>query len=366
MRAPVAPAVPDQPDRPDALRALVRENIAAGLFHGAEWLVARGPEVLDHRALGTFDGARPLERGAVFDVASLTKPVATASLLMSLDLPLDSPVARYLPGFAGGGRDAVTLRQLAAHISGLPASRRLVESCATPAEARAALLAVPLDHPPGETVVYSCLGYMLLGLVIEAAAGEPLDALFAGRVAVPAGMADSGYLPLERGVDPARIVPAGTRPHNRGRPGVVNDSNAWVLGGVSGNAGLFSTAADLHRFARMLLRPAPPFSVHPMFAPQTPPGQPARSIGFEVNAPENAPENAPPQAASCGPGFPDGAVGHTGFTGTSLWIDPRDGLIVIVLTNRSAITHRGNLAPMAAFRRAFHRLAARLARQRPG
>ena len=336
---------------PEALRALVQRNIAQGLFFGAEWLLARRDKLLLHEAAGTMDGTRPLVPGALFDVASLTKPVATASVLLSLGLPLDSPVARYLPGFTGGGRDAVTLRQLAAHTSGLPATRRFIETCATPDEVFTALMSVPLDHAPGSTVVYSCLGYMLLGKVAEAAAGRRLDALFAENVAAPAGMTDSGFLPLENGVEAGRIVPTGARPHNHGRPGVVNDSNAWASGGVSGNAGLFSTARDLHRFAQMLLDPAPPFPVRAMLENQSPAGQPGRSVGFEFNLPDHP--------ASCGADFPAGAVGHTGFTGTSLWIDPASGLIVVLLTNRTAVSHRGNLAAMPGFRRAFHASAAR-------
>ena len=338
---------------PEALRALVSDNIAQGLFHGAEWLLARRDRLLLHEAAGTMDGTRPLTPGALFDVASLTKPVATASVLLSLDLPLDSPVSRYLPDFTGGGRDAVTLRQLAAHTSGLPATRRFIETCATPDEVFTALQSVPLDHAPGSTVVYSCLGYMLLGKAAEEAAGQRLDVLFAENVAAPAGMTDSSFLPLENGVEAGRIVPTGVRPHNRGRPGVVNDSNSWVWGGVSGNAGLFSTARDLHRFARMLLDPAPPFPVHAMLEPQSPAGQPGRSVGFELNLPGHP--------ASCGADFPAGAVGHTGFTGTSLWIDPTSGLIAVLLTNRTAISHRGTLVQMAEFRRGFHRLAAPLA-----
>lgn len=341
----------------EALRALVQGRIGDGLFLGAEWLVARGPEVLLHQAAGTLDGKRALAPGAVFDVASLTKPVATASTLLSLDLPLDSPVARYLPQFTGGGRDAVTLRQLAAHSSGLPATRRFIETCQGPAEVAAALMAVPLTQPPGRRVVYSCLGYMLLGMAIEAAAGRRLDALFAERVAAPAGMTDSCFLPLENGAEPARLVPSGTRPHNHGAPGIVNDSNAWISGGVSGNAGLFTTANDLHRFAQMLLGPAPPFAVQPMFENQSPVGQPGRSIGFEVNLPG--------RPASCGAGFPALAVGHTGFTGVSLWIDGESGLIAIALTNRTAVSHRGNLAQMPGFRRDFHRLAALVGLRRP-
>lgn len=309
---------------------LIQSGLTSGLFYGAEVLLARGPEVQLHRAYGTYDGTRPLEKAAIFDVASLTKPVATASLLLALGLPLDSPVCRYLPAFTGGGKEAVTLRHLAAHLSGLPATVRFIESCTMPEETFQALLKVPLLTPPGKAVTYSCLGYMLLGKVLEAHTGQPLDALFARHIAKPAGMIDSRFRPSPS----PRLVPSGNRPHNGGAPGVVNDSNAWLMGGVSGNAGLFATAPDLHRFAQWILRASMP----EMFANQSPKGAVARTIGFE---------------------HPPSAVSHTGFTGTSLWIAPDSQRIAILLTNRTAISHRKTLTAMKAFRQQFYRVLAR-------
>lgn len=302
--------------------ALIQSGINSGLFYGAEVLVARGPEVEHHKAYGTFDGTRPLTQNAIFDVASLTKPVATAALLLALGLPLDSRVSGYIPAFQGGEKEQVTLRHLAAHLSGLPATVRFIETCTTPEDTFAALLNVPLATPPGVAVTYSCLGYMLLGKVLEAHTGQKLDGLFAEHIARPAGMVDSGFLPAPS----ARLVPSGNRPHNGGAPGVVNDSNAWMMGGVSGNAGLFATAADLHRFA-LWCRKFPE-----MFTTQSPKGTPPRSIGFELH---------PPMAS------------HTGFTGTALWINPDSGRIAILLSNRTAISQRGTRAAMKAFRAEF-------------
>ncbi len=321
--------------------ALIQSGLSAGLFYGAEVLVARGSKVEHHRAYGTFDGTRTLEKNAIFDVASLTKPVATASLLLALGLPLDSLVSRYIPAFTGGGKGRVTLRHLAAHLSGLPATVRFIESCLTPEETFQALLNVPLEAPPGTAVTYSCLGYMLLGKVLEAHTGHPLNALFKQHIAQPAGMADSGFLPILS----ERLVPSGNRPHSSGALGVVNDSNAWLLGGVSGNAGLFATASDLQRFSQWMLHQNWP----PMLANQAPEGAVPRSIGFEIHSPT--------QPAGCGLGFPFGAIGHTGFTGTSLWIEPNTALTVILLTNRTAVSHRAGLAAMKRFRLAFHQVA---------
>ncbi|NOR63516.1 MAG: serine hydrolase [Rhodobacteraceae bacterium] len=319
------------------MEALLKSALKSGLFYGAEMLVARRKKQLFHAAVGTYDGTRPLTKNAVFDVASLTKPVVTARLLCALGLPLDSKVSAYIPHFSGGGKEAITLRHLAAHLSGLPPTVRFIETCTTPEETFEALLNVPLKTPPEQTVAYSCLGYMLLGKVLEAHTGQSLQSLFAEHIAKPSGMLESGFLPLQNGIAPSRIVPSGRR-----SPGVVYDSNAWLMGGISGNAGLFSTARDLHRFALWLLK-------NPMLEMLT--SQPravGRAIGFELQTPAHP--------ASCGAAFPAGAIGHTGFTGTSLWLDPKSELIAVILTNRAAVSHRGNMAEMARFRRQAHAL----------
>jgi len=322
------------------MEALIKSALETGLFYGAEVLVAQGEKRLFHQAIGTYDSTRPLAKNAVFDVASLTKPVVTARLLLALGLPLDSKVSAYIPRFTGGGKEALTLRHLAAHLSGLPPTVRFIETCATPEGAFGALLNVPLKTPPGQAMDYSCLGYMLLGKVLEAHTGQGLQSLFAKHIARPAGMVDSGFLPLQNGINQSRIVPSGRR-----TAGVVHDSNAWLMGGISGNAGLFSTAVDLHRFALWLLKTPLP----EMFASQSPAGAVPRSIGFEVQTPAHP--------ASCGPSLPAGAIGHTGFTGTSLWLAPKSGLVVVILTNRAALSHRSTLEPMAQFRREAHALA---------
>lgn len=324
------------------MEALLQSGLQSGLFFGAEVLVAKGGNVQTHKVYGTNDGTRVLEKNAVFDVASLTKPVVTASLLIKLGLPLEGKVSQYIPRYTGGGKEAVTLCHLAAHLSGLPPTQRFIARRKTPEETFEALLSVPLETLPGEAVSYSCLGYMLLGKVLEAHTGQPLQQLFEAHIATPAGMLDSGFLPLQNGIDPRRLVPSGNRPHNSGQLGVVNDSNAWLMGGVSGNAGLFSTAPDLHRFAQWILsRP-----MQPMFENQSPKGLVARSIGFEVQAPAHL--------ASCGPDFPASAIGHTGFTGTSIWIDPKSELISILLCNRTAKSQRGNKEAFRQFRADFY------------
>ena len=333
----------------ETLRKLAKKGISTGLYHGAEYLLANKENILMNEVLGSFDGTRPLKNNAVFDVASLTKPVVVASLLLSFNLPLDEKVSTFEPKFSGGGKETVTLRHLAAHMAGFAPTRRFLDFCQTRRKVLEALLDMPLDYPPGSDVVYSCLGYMLLGKVIEHVGGQNLHNLFLERIAAPIGMVDSGFLPLENDMEPERIVPCGKRPHMRGKAGIVHDSNAWAMGGVAGSAGLFSTAGDLHRFASMLMAQTPLFDTGPMFAQQTPNGAVARTIGFELKRAGEMP--------TCGPDFPDCSIGHTGFTGTSLWLDKQSGLIAIFLSNRSAISHRDTLSRMKIFRYEFHRLA---------
>ncbi len=321
------------------MEALLQSGIKTGLYHGAVILVAKGGDIRLHKAYGTYNGIRPLTTNAIFDIASLTKPVATASLLLALGLPLEAKASTYLPQLSGPQKGSITLRQLASHSAGLPPTVRFSDFCQTRDEARAALYNVPLDHPPGQQVAYSCLGYLLLGEVLEKASGQSLATLFDHHIAKPCGMKSSGYTPLKSGMDPARIVPNRPAPS---QAGIVHDSNARLFGGIAGNAGLFSTAQDLHRFACLLLDESKGAAY--MFKNQSPAGDTPRSLGWEI-------KHSP--TASCGPSFPDGAIGHTGFTGTALWMDKKSGLIAILLTNRSAITHSGTLNEIKLFRHKF-------------
>ncbi|HGG06713.1 MAG TPA: class A beta-lactamase-related serine hydrolase [Aliiroseovarius sp.] len=321
------------------LRSLMNRGGAAGLFQAGEALVARHQSVLARVAVGT-------EAGAVYDLASLTKPVATASILLHLVrqgvLELGAPVSQYLPAFRHAD---VTLRHLAAHMSGLPATAEFAMACTSQEEARAALFATALTTRPGTQVTYSCLGYLVLGEVIGAATGLPLNALFQDLVATPLGLTQTGFTPLSTGIKPARIVPSGTCPYrNIALKGRVHDSNAGLFGGVAGNAGLFGSARDLHLFAADLITRRAGFE--PMFQAQTPAGQTPRSIGWEIKLPGAEPP-------SCGPKFPDFSIGHTGFTGTFLWLDPVSGLIAILLSNRTALSFRDTIPAMQGFRHDF-------------
>ncbi len=321
------------------LRSLMNRGVAAGLFQAGEALVARRDTVLAHVTTRAPENA-------VYDLASLTKPVATASILLYLVrqgvLDLDAPAQRYLPTFP---HEDITLRHLAAHMSGLPATAEYILTCDSHADVRKALFTTSLASRPGTQVTYSCLGYLVLGEVIEAVTGKLLSALFQDLIATPLGMTQTGFTPISAGIDPAKIMPSGTCPYRKiTLTGIVHDSNAALFDGVAGNAGLFGTARDLHRFAADLLARRSGFQE--MFQSQTPPGQTPRSIGWEIKLPGAEPP-------SCGPDFPDFAIGHTGFTGTFLWLDPASGLIAILLSNRTALSFRDTIPAMQQLRSDF-------------
>jgi len=312
------------------------DGIAAGIYPGAVVVVGTGHRVLLARGYGHFTWDRassvPDPDSSLFDLASLTKVVAATPAAMALVddglLDLDRPVQSYLPGFLGSEKEQVTVRHLLEHRSGLRAFLPLNERARDATEARALVLSEPLLYPPGTRVEYSDLNAMLLGWVVEAASGQPLDRFVDRRVLQPAGMSETRYLPT-RALRP-RIVPVGLwRGH--AISGEVHDQNAARLGGVSGHAGLYSTGSDLARYAQLLLNGGlAADSVRVLSAGVvrhfTRRGPGNRALGWEMRNPHDG--------ASAGSLLSLSAFGHGGFTGTSIWIDPERDLFVIVLTNR--------------------------------
>ncbi|MBE0592822.1 MAG: beta-lactamase family protein [Gemmatimonadales bacterium] len=312
------------------------DGIAAGVYPGAVVVVGTGHRVLLARGYGHFTWDRassvPDPDSSLFDLASLTKVVAATPAAMALVddglLDLDRPVQSYLPGFLGSEKEQVTVRHLLEHRSGLRAFLPLNERARDAAEARALVLSEPLLYPPGTRVEYSDLNAMLLGWVVEAASGQPLDGFVDRRVLQPAGMSETRYLPAR--ALRSRIVPVGLwRGH--AISGEVHDQNAARLGGVSGHAGLYSTGSDLARYAQLLLNGGlAADSVRVLSAGVvrhfTRRGPGNRALGWEMRNPDDG--------ASAGSLLSLSAFGHGGFTGTSIWIDPERDLFVIVLTNR--------------------------------
>jgi CubicO group peptidase (beta-lactamase class C family) len=312
--------------------------------------------------LGVDDPTRP-DGSTVYDLASLTKAVAlTTVTMMAVDrgkLALDTPVWRYLPGFRGGGRDSVTLRLLLIHASGLPAWRPLYRETTTRSAALALVDSTPLGSPPGTRYEYSDLGAMVLTQVVEGALGHRIDTLAAREVFEPLHMSSTRYLPPAEWTP--RIAPTEDDPW-RGRVlrGEVHDENAARLDGVSGHAGLFSDTDDLLTFAEWMLRQANwrstaltsqggpakvsgcigPSSGAGGEAPPSPSVAPATVLEFTrrqrlvAGSSRALGWDTPSDGSSAGTLLSSESFGHTGFTGTSLWIDPEGCLAIVLLSNR--------------------------------
>jgi CubicO group peptidase (beta-lactamase class C family) len=284
---------------------------------------------------GQLGADQPQLPGAttIYDLASLTKVVGltTAVMLAVTDgkLDLDAPVQRYVPRFTGSGKDQVTVRMVLTHVSGLPAWRPLFREVAGRREAFALVDSTPLEYAPGSREVYSDLGAILLTETIESVYQERLDSLLERRVFRPLGMTSTGYLP-PAGWHP-RIAPTELDPW-RGRVlrGEVHDENAAIMDGVSGHAGLFGSAEDVLRFAEWLLEQAdekpllPRSIVHEFTRRQNLIPGSSRALGWDTPSPGN----------SAGTSLSPRSFGHTGFTGTSLWIDPDRHVAIVLLSNR--------------------------------
>jgi uncharacterized protein YbbC (DUF1343 family)/CubicO group peptidase (beta-lactamase class C family) len=334
--------------------AAVAEAIARREAPGAVVLVGRKGRVVFRRAYGQralMPGPEPMTADTVFDLASLTKVLATATSVMTLveagKVRLEDPVARHLPDFAagGGGRAAVTVEQLLTHRAGLVPDDPMDLYAGTPAEIFARKHRQPLAHEPGARFVYSDVGFEVLGELVRVVAGETLDRYAARVVFAPLGMRDTEFRPQQDGVGRGRIplgriAPSETRNGAMTR-GTVHDPRAFALGGVAGHAGLFSTADDVARYATAVLagggRVLSPAGVASMTTPRVYGDHDLRALGWDVDT----------GYSSCrGDLFPVGSFGHTGWTGTSLWIDPLTGVYVVLLTSRVHPDGSGNVVPL--------------------
>jgi CubicO group peptidase (beta-lactamase class C family) len=307
--------------------------VAAGAAPGAVLAVSHDGARFTYGAgrLGQDEPNRP-DGTTIYDLASLTKVVGltTAAMLAVEDqrLDLDAPVQRYVPAFAGPGKDSVTIRMLLTHGSGLPAWRPLFREVSTRAEAFALADSTPLDSAPGTAEVYSDLGAIVLTQAIETVYHERLDSLLEQRIFQPLGLTHLRYLPPPSWRD--QIAPTELDPW-RGRVlrGEVHDENAALMDGVSGHAGLFGSAEDLLTFAEWLLEQADGRTDGPaVFREFTRrqnlvPGS-SRALGWDT----------PSEGSSAGRLLSPTSFGHTGFTGTSLWIDPVHHLAIVLLSNR--------------------------------
>jgi CubicO group peptidase (beta-lactamase class C family) len=328
-------------------------------------VLARMPKdgvVLEHESVRGAAVLRPeriaMARDTIFDLASLTKPIVTATSILLLAsegrIDLDDPVAKVLPVFGERGKDAVTIRHLLTHTSGLrpwrPFHEALLERerkkgerlLGTPAAKEAVLERIyrsALVHEPGEAAVYGDLDFILLGAIVETIAGEPLDAFAASRIFGPLGMTDARFVRLGDGEPPLpdalrRRFAATENCPWRGRViwGEVHDPNAWAMGGVAGHAGLFATASDVMTFAQAVIDVwhgrsdvLPREWLVRFLTKNDAPANTTWALGWDTPT---------PGASSSGKHFSTSSVGHLGFTGTSLWIDLEREAAVVMLTNR--------------------------------
>jgi uncharacterized protein YbbC (DUF1343 family)/CubicO group peptidase (beta-lactamase class C family) len=342
----------------DRLDALIEEAIAQDQIPGAILLVGQPGQILHLKAYGwraLVPARETMTVDTIFDAASLTKVVATTPAVMKLfewgKLRLNDRVTQYLPEFQGG-ESPITVRDLLTHFSGLRPDLDLRPRWSGRRTGIYLALIDPPVEPPGVRFIYSDINFLLLGEIVECLSGQPLERFVSEQIWQPLGMKDTMFCPpasLAPRIAPTEIVDGALL------RGVVHDPTARFMGGVAGHAGMFTTAADLARFAEMMLgegeregvRLFSSLTVRKFTTPQSPPDQPIlRGLGWDIES---------PYSGNRGELFPVGSYGHTGFTGTSLWIDPVSRTYVILLTNsvhpylRPAITSlRGRVATVVA------------------
>lgn len=324
--------------------AILREAIAQRAFPGASLAVTHNGALVASQGFGRFTyvaDSPEVRAETVFDIASITKVVATTAMAMLLyecgKLPLEEPLAKTLPEFLSlaprhhqAERELVTLRMLLAHSSGLPAYEKLFEFAKTRQDLVRAALTARLLHPPGTHADYSDIGFIILGEALACKAAEPLDTFAQREIFAPLGMMSTCFNPPVEWK--SQIPPTQDQRNFFGRvlQGEVNDENAIAMGGVAGHAGVFASATDVARFAECMLRGGAPLfqrDTVQLFThrEESPPGT-TRALGWDT---PSRPES------SSGRLFSNVAFGHLGFTGTSLWIDPGRKLSVTLLTNRT-------------------------------
>lgn len=370
----------------EAVRARLADGLNREVFPGAVAAVVRGRAWLALEAVGhaqVVPRRRPMTPETIFDLASVTKPVATGTAVLQLwargVIDLDAPVSRYLPPFAQGGKAGVTVRHLLAHTSGLPAWEMLYlpsppggdgrrrRVCRSIEEAVARICATSAVASPGSKVEYSDLGFIVLGHLVRQLSGEPLDRYTRRHIFRPLGLPRTRFTPpaswrprcaateLGNGFERARAAELGLGRRFPWRThllhGEVHDGNAWYLGrGVAGHAGLFGTAANLARFGMAMLRGGTLGRTRVLPA------------GAVAEATRNQTPGLGPQARGLGwalKGWPfigrrasAGTFGHTGFTGTSVLVDPGRDLVIVLLTNR--VHPAATNDSIGDFRPAFH------------
>jgi uncharacterized protein YbbC (DUF1343 family) len=318
---------------------IIEEAISDHQIPGAVLLVGHDDAVIYRKAFG--DRAleprhEPMTLDTIFDIASLTKVVATNTAVMQLvqkgQVRDNDPVSKYIPEFAQNDKDEITVRELLTHDSGLAPDLDLSQPWQGKDTGLRMAFAEKLQDPPGSKFVYSDINFIVLGALVERVSGMPLDEYCERHIFAPLLMTHTRYLPPKTWL--AKIAPTQYDENNQMLRGVVHDPTARCMGGVAGHAGVFSTADDLAKFAEFLLHGGPvlsPLMIEKMTTPQQPPtSQVLRGFGWDIDS---------PFSTNRGELLPVGSFGHTGFTGTSLWIDPTTNTYIILLAN--AVHPRG-------------------------
>lgn len=340
-----------------AVLTALNQAVEKGVFPGAVLLVSRRGEVCIHEAVG-FAALRPrkvrMTPATIFDLASLTKPVATTTAIMRLvnrsAFQLEDPVRRFIPEFSGDGKDQVTIRHLLNHSSGLRAWEPIYREVIKKARGRAEFMAGPeakrivldrihrdrLTYTPGTKSLYSDLGFILLGELVERVSGSSLDRFCRTEIFRPLDMHQTFFNRAHRKRRGRFAATERIEWRKKIVAGAVHDDNAYAMGGVAGHAGLFATAKDLNRFARMMLDSMhgtegfiPRKIIETFVTRQMTPGS-SWALGWDT----------PSDPSSSGRFFSPRSFGHLGYTGTSLWIDPEQDLVIVLLTNRVHPTNR--------------------------
>ncbi len=349
--APATPvaAAPSSSAGPEEISNIVREEIAAGHLPGAVVVVGVRDKIVLRQAYGdrsVLPDRQPATLDTIYDAASLTKVMATAVAIQQLvergKIDIDRPAAAYWPAFGANGKADITVRQLLTHYADLPAGLP-PGGWSGHDGALDKIVSLKPVAPAGTRFLYSDVDFIVLGELVRRVSGEPLETYSAAHIFGPLGMAHTGFLPSAALRN--RIAPEDLEGGEL-RWGEVQDPIAYRMGGVAGHAGVFTTADDLTRFARMMagdesmrrqavLRPD---SIAAMTRPQSPVGQPAlRGLGWDIDS---------PYSDRFSPFFSTRSFGHTGYTGTALWIDPETQSFLIVLSNRLHPDGRGNILPM--------------------
>jgi uncharacterized protein YbbC (DUF1343 family)/CubicO group peptidase (beta-lactamase class C family) len=333
------------PTRLGVVDGIVQQAIHDEQIPGAVVLVGRDGEVIYRKAFGerALEPRRePMTVDTIFDLASLTKVVATTTAVMQLmqkgQIRVNEPVAKYIPEFGENGKEEITVRQLLTHHSGLPVGLDLSQSWEGRETALRMVYAEKPLYAPGSRFLYSDIDFIVLGALVERVSQTQLNEYCQKNIFVPLKMTHTRFLPPAAWLP--KIAPTQYDEHGKMLRGVVHDPTARRMGGVAGHAGAFSTADDLAKFAQALLSGSTilsPLMVEKMTTPQQPPTSPVlRGFGWDIDS---------PFSSNRGDLLPVGSFGHTGFTGTSLWIDPTTRTFIIVLAN--AVHPRGKGSAVA-------------------